>query len=306
MKKNKADFPHPVLFEGSDDYIDASFGMTVNHKDTDKTFDFRLSYELTSDMLSSMVESGQAKVVTRVHSPFAAFRNTQQWDSSSKNHLIRLNKHDLARYVEFETYIIAKEDIEDFQSAEHRKDYFGNFKYSVSKGDVLAITDVERFYLDASELEKPMSSLVSIAQSVNDNTEFKTEVDLHEDKITIHLDRKTYDTYLNLRRRKEPMIERNLIGLIVYPATVEAISHIIRSINEEAGESEEFKEKRWFRGILKKLKDLGIEQERIKEHTATSLADRLLGYVTASSVRNLDAFVNEYEEDIDESEFGSD
>ena len=96
--------------------------------------------------------------------------------------------------------------------------------------------------------------------------------------------------------RRKHDLKKYLVGLIVYPAVMEATEKIKRTIDETGNPTEDiYSEKTWYRVIVHKLKEYGIYDD-ISISTSSTLANKLLGNVVNSSLESLnETFENEFD-----------
>ena len=88
-------------------------------------------------------------------------------------------------------------------------------------------------FLDASELEKPVSSIITIAE--NDFSNDLIIVDLNDEhKIKVFLDKDSYEAYWNLRSKQE--LKKYIAGIVVMPALNEAVDKIVETSECEVPE----------------------------------------------------------------------
>lgn len=292
MKKTNFDFPHPVLFEGNDDYINSVFSITAADVSEDGQ-DFRLliTYTLTSSGLNDLVGKNKAAVVVKIESSFASFRRIEIFDCDKTQKEITIKRNLVAKDLVIAAQIVANEKIDNFLLDEHNKDYF-TVPYTIEIGEVLAYEPGHKLYLDASELERPVSSIITIAE--NDFSKDYIIVDLNDDhKIKVFLDKDSYEAYWNLRAKQE--LKKYVAGVVVMPALNEAVDKIKSNLHD--GESDQLLAgKTWYRVIKKKILEKGIKEEDIPFESSVKLSNVLLGNIINSSLLSLDeTFAKEFD-----------
>ena len=249
MKKTNFDFPHPVLFEGNDDYINSAFSIAAEDVSEDsQDFCLQITYALTSNGLRELVEKNKAAVVVKIESSFTSYRRIEVFDCDKTHKKISIKRNLVAKELVVTAQIVANERLENFLLEEHNKDYFA-VPYTIEIGEVLAYEPGHKLYLDASELERPVSSIITIAE--NDFSKDLIVVDLNDDhKIKVFLDKDSYSAYWNLRSKQE--LKKYVAGIVVMPALNEAVDKIKSNLLD--GESDQvLAGKTWYRVIKKKI-----------------------------------------------------
>ncbi len=292
MKRTNFDFPHPVLFEGNDDYIDSIFSITTEDITEDgQDFCLQITYTLTSNGLQNLIANNKAAVVAKIESPFASYRKLEIFDCNETQKQILIKRNHVAKELVIKAQIVANEKIDNFLLEEHNKDYF-TIPYTIEVGEVLAYEPGNRLFLDASELEKPVSSIITIAE--NDFSNELIIVDLNDEhKIKVFLDKDSYGAYWNLRSKQE--LKKYIAGIVVMPALNEAVDKIKSNLLD--GESDQILAgKTWYRVIKKKIVEKGIEEEDIPMESTVKLSNLLLGNIINSSLGSLDeTFAREFD-----------
>lgn len=291
MYRSNYDFPHPVLFEGNEDYVNSSFEIVVVDESNNPDF-FTLSVEYCLDSigLKELVKTKRASVVIRVESPSASYRTLCIYTNNETKMMINIRRNDVAKELILKGFVVANECIENFLLDEHNREYF-NTPFSIDKGDVLAYEPGRKIYLDDSELEKPISSIITIAE--NNETSDHVLVDLNDDKkIKVLLDKDTYSAYWTLRVK--PELKKYLAGLVVLPAVCEAIEKLKINLPDE--EDQLLSDKIWYRVIKKKLNEKNYDDDDIQHESTLKMANTLLGNVVNNSLGSLyDTFEREFD-----------
>lgn len=292
MIRTNFDFPHPVLFEGNDDYLNSEFYITTEDI-SEETQDFclRITYTLTSVGLQTFVAQNKAVVVIKIESPAASYRKLHLFKPDETQMNVSIKRNDVAKELIIKAQVVASEKIDNFLLNEHNKDYF-TVPYTIEVGEVLAYEPGKRMYLDASELEKPVSSIITIAE--NDFSDDLIIVDLNDDhKIKIFLDKNSYGAYWNLRAKQE--LKKYIAGIVVMPALNEAVEKLKSNLLD--GESDQvLAGKTWYRVIKKKIVEKGINEEDIADESTVKLSNILLGNIINGSLNSLnETFEKEFD-----------
>jgi len=145
--------------------------------------------------------------------------------------------------------------------------------FAIRKGDILAKSVSITIPIDDSELEKPLTSIFNILSY--ESLENQIDPDFEKHIIDIRLKPDVFRTYYKLREYDSGSYIRALNGLVVLPVLTEAISLVLNAGDEQ---DSSFGKYRWYRAIVKKLKDINVDITNCHESTM-SLANRLLGDV---------------------------
>ena len=286
MVKSKVDFPYPVLYPNSEDYLgDCRFIISEFEKkfEDDTEVITHIKYELNCSYLERLISDGKAMVVAYIRSNNSSFRTNVNFDGGNEID-IRLNKSLISQKINIKPYIIAKTSISEFKSELFNKEYFGEESFRINKGDILAYEDQYDIIIDDIDDLKSCSSIFTIR--LDEKSKDPVRVDYHDPKINIIMNTDTYQKYRDLRERAE--IRVFLSGLIVFPALVEAIEAMKRVVVNEG--SEDIEDKRWYLALEKQLKKKNI---KVSGNTSSVLvANDIIGDVLNNSMKELDNLIS--------------
>lgn len=278
-------FPYPVLSSFSDDYISSHFTteIALDRELNDLIFNFKSDINNTG--LINMLDDEKAEYVYHIECSQMFFRTIVK--TSDLETSFRVEEKKLQGKISVCSFIIAKEDIEDYSNEDFHED-FDDTKFSIPKGSFLAIGSQYNFTItkDTEDLFKIPSIFSIIREDTDDNIGAK--IDSDGEKIKIILNNEDFANYRILANR--PDIQPSLHGMLIYPALIQIFERI------KLSNLEEFEDRRWFKAISIKLKQGGLElnKDTIDLHGSDTLAQRLLGLPIN---RALYALVNLGEED---------
>lgn len=285
MKYRGVDFPHPLLQNGEDDYIDCSFDIEVNENETKidgNDIALAANYSLCCDGLNKLIDTGTAKVILSVQSTLLSYRTNFDFKKNVTSAIFRVPKNSVANKIELIGYVVATDTIESFALKEHNAEYYNGISFKIRKGDILAKSTKIDIPIDDSELEKPISSIFNISE--DPEMEMMIHPDFEDDKINIKLKPDAYNIYYQLRDYNNGSFRRALIGLVVLPVLTEAVDKIIGNLQCDESERDEMMfNRRWFRAIDKKLKENNIDLKNPPE-PAVSIASNLLGDAVSNAL----------------------
>ena len=118
---------------------------------------------------------------------------------------------------------------------------------------------------------------------------------MREEKITIYLSPDLDRLYREFIAFNRGSLRRYAASIVVYPVLVEAISFIRACEQDDSGDYDQYKEKRWYRAIEKKAEKFGFDFKN-PNMPDTSLANKLLGEISSDAMKSfkdtLDAEAN--------------
>lgn len=196
---------------------------------------------------------------------------------------ISVPKFKVAKKMEVTGSIIAAKNIPNFRcEGEFNDIYFSGLTFEIRKGDVLATEEVKSIPVDASELEKPISSIFNIIRREEQNSAI--EPVFYNEKIVIYLKKEIFDSYCQFIDFNNGALLRFATGIIVYPVLVEAISKIISC--QPNIEDSEYSGKRWFDTIVNKANEKDINLEECSD-SATTIADKILNGISLDALNSI-------------------
>lgn len=276
--KNLNNFPNPVLINNNMDYNDSTFDVILENSSIDNDLlKLNLKYEIECNSLAEFIKEKKAKVIIKIQSVGTPYREIFEF-GDKKELLVSINKNNLAKKISIEGYIIASDNIKNFHPAELNELFFKSQIFNIRKGDILALHPGYSLPLDSSELEGPVASIFQIIK----NEELKESVDVILDtdteKINIHLNTMTYESYMKIRSQK--VLDKYLAAAIVLPALTEALFYI--ALDEQNPDKPSgYGDKRWYRQIKSKIEEKKLSFE---EKSITSVASSLLGEIVSTAL----------------------
>lgn len=280
--KNLNNFPNPVLINNNMDYNDSAFDVILENSSIDNDLlKLNLKYEIECNSLAEFIKEEKVKVIIKIQSVGTPYREIFEF-GDKKELLVSINKNNLAKKISIEGYIIASDNIKNFHPAELNELFFKSQIFNIRKGDILALHPGYSLPLDSSELEGPVASIFQIIK----NEELKESVDVILDtdteKINIHLNTMTYESYMKIRSQK--VLDKYLAAVIVLPALTEALFYIA-SDEQNPDKPSDYENKRWYRQIKNKIteKNLSFDGKSI-----TSVASSLLGEIVSTALTDFE------------------
>lgn len=285
MVKSKIDFPHPVLYEGGEDYAEGcSFHNQFEIKSENELYmDFKAEYMLKCTYLEELIEKEQAAVILYVENSNASFRRIYKFAYNEKSICISLRKEEVSKKVVVKPYIVSVCDISDFGSELFNPDYFRDTVFTIRKGDILAYEKQYEVVIDDIDEFKNCASIFSIR--LDESTTDSVKVNYNDEKINVLVNKQDYFLFQELRDRQE--LRMYLSVMIVFPALVEVIEAMKREV--KTGE-EGIDSKRWYLAMEKQLERKNIRLNDMS--SSVHIANELLGNIFRSSLLDLKTLFN--------------
>ena len=138
MKSNSACFPYPVLGE-KDDVTPLLVDDDIKFRDPVKTktdYLFHIDLHQGNREIAELINRGCAEYICEVECRSTFFRKC--FKSAGPSIDVILSRKAVRGHVDFNCYIIAKQDIPGYSNSGFHSDY-GDCTFDLEKGDLLAI-----------------------------------------------------------------------------------------------------------------------------------------------------------------------
>lgn len=272
-------FPYPVLCGETDDYNEtAEFILEPQIKETLHELLLEYDYIIKCNSLETVLRKGEAEYVLHVECSATSFRIALK---SPVPHIeYRLPKSRVSGEISLVAMIVAKKDIFQYENTELNEDYAEeiiNFK----KGAILAYQNLPSVYISkkTEELANNESFFTVIKQTGLDPNELRPlTFILHNDKIQIMVDEKTYASFVKYQHSKSIAM-----ALLVLPALAFMIT--------EAGENpDSYRHYQWFQRMDKYYRSHGVNfvnEILRKEDNPVNIAQEMLQNPVSKAYREL-------------------
>ena len=297
MRNRAIEYPHPVLNEYTQDYLNSRFSIDVlSHTDNGSEIVIEIDCHIECNGLIQAINAGDASVLMRVTCYRTSLRKIYELRPSGSS-IIRIPKQDVTDSIDLQAVIVASHDISNFQLPEFNSNYFGGVEFKIRKGDVLADEPGIKIKLNTT-LEKNMSGIVLVKGDLNatsmkvfypENTEESPEL---SDYIVITVPDMDYKNYAKMMKKKHLKngVDRFVQASVILPAITEAVGKLRM---EETTESEDgnpisqFRGTVWADSIYAALKKYDIFDLSACAKSDYEIANILLGNVCSDSISNL-------------------
>ncbi|WP_312844259.1 hypothetical protein [Diaphorobacter nitroreducens] len=281
-------YPHPVLAWFSDDYRTAMFQPAFEVAGNKGFYKIRMTCRSSSRSLNRLIAEKRAAYAVHIECPATRYRAL--FTSTDESFEIDIPVADIDGKVEVCRLIVATQEIKNYASDEFHADFTGR-SFDLMRGDSLAVAEDITFYADkkADELAK-LPSIFSIRRA-HEGDAPSLDVDLTGERIVVWLSPSVHERFTSLN--SDELLRSTLSASVLVPALVLALEKMMRQ-----EERETLMDLRWYRTVVRKLKDLGISAESLSDSSDNSvvLSNRLIGDPLSSSFDDL-AKVLQREED---------
>ena len=285
--KLKADvFPYPVLSKETDDFSSGLFSMDVEVKERNDSF-LKLLCKCTieNNDIEKLLKNNKAKIAMLLEGQSSSYRKLVVFEFGEVEKEIVIEAKDVSRKVFVNSFILASEDLVDYNNTGFNQEYYGeDFKIPlIEKGSMLAFDIPLEIDMTFSNSEK--ASLESIIRvSRNDNIEHMIVNCDASDVIKLELPGGAYDVYLSLSQ-SDKALESILMTALILPALTYTIERIQSNTTS-------YESSNWYMDLVKILELKGLKIDEDSE--AIKIAQELLNNPVAKS---LVSFKNYFEGD---------
>lgn len=247
MPRNAVSFPHPVIGHG-DDVVDGVPPVElVRHISENKITLSVSGLTTTNSAVMGLLAEQRAEFTVRVTCGATYFRRV--WSTAGPGIDLEIPSTEVANELIVETRICARQPIIAYRPTDLHPDY-GSASFAIETGDILAMAD--NFHVsvlhDWDPLTGPVESIVRICEGQIEAGPFVADFD--SDYIEIHLSRRDWRLYNQIKQKYAPSLHSGLI----LPTLVEAI----RRLTDDRVEVDDVSSLRWQVVVRKRLEQRGL------------------------------------------------
>lgn len=295
MRNRAVEYPHPVLNEYTQDYIDSSFEVEVlSHTDNGPEIILELECKLNCNGIARCISEGKAKAVLRLTCYRTSYRDAFDLDPFGST-IIRIEKKRVSGSIDLQAIIVATDNIRGFKLQEFNPLFFADADFLIRKGDVLANEPGIVIKLDTS-LEKNMAGIVLVRGDQHATSICVHFAEANEEQpdllnyIVITLPDSVYKNYARIMSKKHLKngVERFIQASVILPVITEAVGRLRSEEIEDGDESStQYRGTVWADSIYDALRRYGITELADSQMSDTEIANMLLGDVLSDSISNL-------------------
>ena len=239
MKFRPRSLPHPVL-NNADDIPGYAFQAKFEPRADKQKFYLSISFQQSHPQIQDLIKKKKAHYAVHVECGATLFR--KRWAFSTEEAAIDIRSEELRGRVEVNFFICAATALPNVKIHGAHDDY-GAAKFSIRKGDILAVAEGQTFDAEKDyDSLKKISAIMQILAGEKEDGPF--ELEYRKDKILIILSKNDFKTYGILRRN--PKTSAALTGAIVLPVLVSILNEIDQG-------ADDFESYRWYRNLARRL-----------------------------------------------------
>lgn len=287
MELKYRNYPHPVLDFYSDNFVGCSFTVSMAPRITRTAYLLDISAKTDCNDLRDLISNKKACFAIHVECSPTMYRTI--FKSYEENFTIEIPANDVDGKVQVCPFIIASEDIDNYTNANFHPDFDGEL-FKVKMGDVLALDrDMDFDAMKETDILRNITSIFRISKAESNNAPSHT-VDIEGELIYIYLSPKNHQLYTTLQ--VESSLQPILSSMIISPVLV----HIIDIFKSTDFNITDFEERRWFRALRRRLKELGMEVENPESlEDSLVVAQKLIGDPITTALKSISEFSNDPE-----------
>ena len=273
-------YPHPVLRENNDDYINSSFEVDLPYEKDIKRLKLNINFKLDNKTLEKMLLDEKVQYVVHIECPKTSYRKiiTTTEKSLSEN----LKDENILGKIQVTSFIVVKESILNYENESFNSDYFG-MKFNLEKGTILAIGD--SYKIDVDKEKESLGNVPSIFTICKKMTTDETGINIeyNMNKIRIDLNISDYEKYTQLVSTSGQFIDV-INSSLIFPTLI----YVFEKLKNEFDEIEE-NDYRWFKALKNIFEKYGyrFNQELFENETSLQLAQKILEFPFSKSLNAL-------------------
>ncbi|MBL8212443.1 MAG: hypothetical protein JNK87_17135 [Bryobacterales bacterium] len=245
-------------------------------------YSFDARFKTSNTDLLALIEQKKAHYAVHIECAQTRYRNIFKSDLDKMTFEVPAGMLD--GNVEVTSFILASSPIDKYSNDSFHPDY-AKLTFRVRKADTLAVGHDHEF--TAEKKVDPLRKVPSIFSIQPNDDPYATGMDIETmgNKVTVKLSRANYDAYAFLKNdsKLHPMLSL----AVVVPALVSVIDEVRREAT--TGNLSEYKDRRWFLVLSRRLREIGIDPEDADTYNESSLrmAHEMLGQPLGESLAGL-------------------
>ena len=273
-------YPHPVLRENNDDYINSSFEMDLSYERDIKRLKLNINFKLDNKTLEKMLLDEKVQYVVHIECPKTSYRKIITTTEKSLSE--KLKDENILGKIQVTSFIVVKESILNYENESFNSDYFG-MKFNLEKGTILAIGD--SYKIDVDKEKESLGNVPSIFTICKKMTTDETGINIeyNMNKIRIDLNISDYEKYTQLVSTSGQFIDV-INSSLIFPTLI----YVFEKLKNEFDEIEE-NDYRWFKALKNIFEKYGyrFNQELFENETSLQLAQKILEFPFSKSLNAL-------------------
>ena len=287
MFKIKGNYPYPVLLEDNIDYKNSTIKARYLYQGLKNGHNIKIECVVNNMEIKKLIEDRKACYAVQIESPNAMYRNMFEFYNGDDIN-ITLGNDEVIDYIDIGIAILAKKDIENFES-EDFVDAYKDIKMKINKNEILGVCqNVRKMIVLDEEVLKEVHSIFNLKKKKKiDHTTY----DPNYDRILIRVPEEIGNYYLTSKGNKEKITVLNSILFMPVLTSV---------INDTNDVEEEFSDRLWFKTLNNKINEIIKEKHMTKEEIFENpyeTAQILLKNITVESINEFKKLLDNQEGD---------
>lgn len=274
MKLSNKVLTHPVLMDGSSDFIEGIFiDSELDAKLQGSSLNLSVIIRTNDETLNSYLKTGEVIKCCLVECVRTRYREI--YKSSDAEISINLPLNLIDHSIEISTFLIANKKILSYSNVNFSDDFRG-LEFELEEGSYLAICKDVLLPIERQDSMSNTSSIFEVMQHNLPDKAVYVNTDA-ESKISIYLEKSVYENYLRLKNDKA--YKTTLMSLIGTPAIIEILSNL-----------DELQDKGWYPAFVKRLNQINVSSDEIINRSEVNyfkIADALVGHSLSEALVNI-------------------
>lgn len=271
-------YPHPVLWNKNDDYVNSIFDCSVDTSRDIKKLVVKLGFSLENEELRKMIESEKAEYLMHIECPSTSYRTLVK--SGYETSEVSIADENLMGKVSLCPFIVAKEDLDGYTNKNFNEDYDGA-KFDIQRGSILAIGDPFKFTI--SKENEELSEVPSIFTVYKKETveECPMEVELNSDKIRVGFNIPDYEKY-SATASSMPGMVNAINASVLFPTLVYTFGELKNGIGD-------YEYYRWFQAMKRifRKNSMELNEDLLEKYSSIELAQKIMNMPVSKSLSNI-------------------
>ena len=277
MRFKDRNFPYPVLDPAGRDVAGSAFQITFTAGATQTAFHLDVKFSLHNETLEQLIKEKRAIFVVHVDCNATFFRKA--FTTHEPEIRLTIDETDVKRELGLTFFVCATESISGYSIA-GMDDLYGDTKFQVGKGDVLAYAEPETYQIFGKDSLKKISSIMLVREGEDDLV--VPYINYDREKIVLSLPKEQYSRYGQYKTH--PLVGATMLTAVITPVLVDAVQKMLDA--EEREEESEYSVLLWYRVLRHRVGELRLKNNELDN--AYSLAQAIMAGVSEKAMREIE------------------
>lgn len=260
--------PYPILYKYNNDYKSSVFDVDIMAEMDFRTVKIQTEFKLTNEEILTLIAEEKACYLLHVECPSTSYRVV--YESFKPRIDVALTHDNIRDVVEVCSFIVLKEDIQNYKNENFNRDYEG-YTFNLDAGLRIAVGDAKKFMIktETDDLEN-LPSIIRVSKNEEGSGDLMSVETWASDVIHVRLSPQYFDLYCSMGKSQ---YKNSIISMIFLPA-------ILTVLNKMKYEEEEHADKKWYQVIASLLEENNIHIEELDTPSQPTLtvAQKILSF----------------------------